>query len=307
MKLRKPIVIWMNNKKQTKFGQDRRKRRRVIRDEQASTVEHTKNDDSIPTFERSHSFPDKHKGYRLFGKGQKGRHLNLKPILVAILSAVVVGGLLGFIMLNMFNGIGYQTNGESGQQNLAGTGSESDASKTTAQGSSMTLPSLSAFVLQGGVFSTQDNAKQWVETFQQAEHPAAIWEREGQFTLLAGLAETEEQAKALAADFTDEDIYIKEWSTEEADIEGTDQEQKWLQAFVDRWNDSVHLLSSENELDTEAWQKLMNDFPKQASHLAAFQKQLAASFKEMTDGNNAEQTFLLEQWQQYEKLAAAQE
>lgn len=289
-------------RKQSKVGQAKQDRHPAIRDEQASTIDNAKSN-SASAFDRHrpHSFQNKHGASKLFGKGMKSK-INLKTIVTAIISAVVIGLCLGFIMLNMFDGIGHQASGEMGDDNLANTGN-ANSSEAAGSGdtSSFSLEPLHAFVLQAGVFSGEENANKWAAKFEDANHPVMIWPRDDQFTLLAGIANSETEAKTLADSFSNATIYVKEWSTDEVSINVTSAEQKWLESFVSLWGDSVN---SQTELATDKWKKLIDDFPKQAPVIGSMKQPLTESFQMVTDENSTTtgQKFLLEQWLQYEKI-----
>lgn len=301
MRIRKPIIFFANRKK-TKWKRVKQFGKKFIHDEQASTMENVDNK-QIPPYERSHSLQRKHNHYLHFGKGLKGR-FNLKTFVMAAISAIVIGTCLGFIMLNMFDGIGTETNG--GPSSGGVPAADTDNAEAGETESNDTLDPLRAFVLQGGVFSSEENATDWTNKFQKADHPAMVWERDNQFMLLAGIAASEEQAKELAEDFTDEDIYVKEWSTEETDITTTKAESEWLKSFADVWKDSVQSLSDDASFTMDTWQQLLNQFPKGDKQLTAFQEQLQQALKQVkeNDSKSAGQLFLLDQWLQYEKIGA---
>lgn len=304
MRIRKPIIIFANKKK-TKSHRMKRFGKKSNHNEQAATMENA-SEKEIPAYERFHSSKRKHGRNRLFGRDLKGSS-HLKTIAVAVISAIVIGTFLGFIMLNMFDGIGTATNGDSGSGSVSTV--DSNNSETAENESAFDLDPLQAFVLQGGVFSDEENASDWVHKFQKADHPALIWERDSQFTLLTGIASNEGQAKELAKDFSDEDIYVKEWATEKTDITVTKAEAEWLKAFADVWEDSVKTLSDDSSFTTDAWDQLLDEFPKQAQQLTTFQEELQKSLDQVKkkDNKSSRQLFLLEQWLQYEKIGRNKE
>ncbi|GGB28193.1 hypothetical protein F3157_00790 [Virgibacillus dakarensis] len=300
MSKKKPIVIWMNGKK-TKIGQDMTNEKRPFHDEQASALEDSEKNEQVPTFDRYHSLDDK---YDHYGKAKK-RTGNYKTIIISAVSAVLIGICLGIIMLHMFDGVGHEANSGMDNSGLADTSSVSNNTddKSDQNGSSYSVEQLNAFVLQAGIFSSKENAAEWSGKFKNAGFPTVIWKRDGQFFLLAGIADTKEQADLFSAEFTDFEIYAKEWNTKKTEIKVTAKEHEWLQSFTDLWRDSVKKVGAGEALSADAWQKLVNGFPKKGEGIAPFHKQLTKSLQQMEEGNAVSgQVFLLEQWSQYEEL-----
>src|SRR5699024_3163233 len=101
----------------------------------------------------------------------------------------------------------------------------------------MTLKQMKAYVIQLGVFSEQENADIWSKTYAQAGFPSISFQRENQYFLFTGVANTEEKAKEFAEILLKEEIevYVKEWETDEKEIKLTEEESKWIQLFQEQW------------------------------------------------------------------------
>ncbi|MGY0693178.1 SPOR domain-containing protein [Virgibacillus sp. FSP13] len=294
---KKPPIIRMNGKKTKTSRNDDMKKNGMIHDEHASTLEESDKNERIPTFDRNHSIDENDRKYAAKIK----RLQNVKPIIVAAVSAVVIGICLGIIMLNMFDGKGDGGNSEIGYTTTSNTDKNKQNSEQTL--SSATLDPIHAFVLQAGVFSTEANASKWSKKYQKAGFPTTIWQRDDQFFLLAGIAETEEQADSLKANFADFDIYVKEWNTKETEKQFTQSGNEWILSFTDLWHESLKAISAHETVSAEAWQKLLDGYPKQAEKLSPFVEQLSDSYKKFAETSAAnEQIFLIEQWRQFEML-----
>lgn len=288
----------MNGKK-SKVGQ-KVNRKKGIHDEHASALENTDKDEQVPTFDRNHSIDDK------YGKKYKKARKSLgryKPIAIAAVSAVVIGIGLGIIMLKMFDGIGSEASGGLDKSTSA---LNTDPSSIQGAGDSTkdaTIEPISAFVLQAGVFSTKENAAAWSKKYQEAGYPTTTWQRDDQFFLIAAVAATNEAADALATEFTDFDIYVKEWETGKTDKQFSKEETEWVRTFTDLWQESLKTVSAKETFQAEPWNKVIGNAPKQAGNITPFLEQLTQSYQKL-DKENAtnQQHFLLEQWHQYEKL-----
>src|SRR5699024_7176625 len=86
--------------------------KKTSHEEQAATMENAHHEE-IPAYERFHSSEHKSGHIRRFARSLKESN-HLKTLAVAVISAIIIGSFLGFIMLNMFEGIGTATNGDSG-------------------------------------------------------------------------------------------------------------------------------------------------------------------------------------------------
>ncbi len=267
----------------------------MIHHEHASALEDSDKNERIPTFDRNHSLDEYDRKYAANIK----KLGNVKPIIVAAVSAVVIGICLGIIMLNMFDGIDDGTNSEIEHTTASNTDTNTQDSEQTL--SSITLQPIHAFVLQAGVFSTEANASQWSEKYQKAGFPTTIWQRDDQFFLLAGIAETKKQAESLKANFADFDIYVKEWNTKETEKQFTQPGNEWISSFAELWHESLKTISAQETVSAEAWQNLLDGYPKQAEKLSPFFEQISDSRKKFEGTNMAnEQIFLIDQWRQFE-------
>src|SRR5699024_11887489 len=95
MENKKPIVVRMNGKRaKSNRKKDNFAAGSKTNNEQAATIEKT--DAPVPTFAR---------GYKNMKSDNKSIKGSLKPIVIAILAAIITGSILGFIMLNMFGSI----------------------------------------------------------------------------------------------------------------------------------------------------------------------------------------------------------
>jgi len=81
----------------------------------------------------------------------------LKPFVVTILTAIIVGAVLGFLMLRMFGGVGADTEEEQGTP----VSSFQNTNELEDETQKITLDSIDTFIMQGGVFTEENNALEW--------------------------------------------------------------------------------------------------------------------------------------------------
>ncbi|MCR1833965.1 SPOR domain-containing protein [Oceanobacillus caeni] len=208
--------------------------------ESAATL-HESDDDPIKTFERKSVLTEAtpHK--------KTSKNPLLKSILTAVVSAILIGGILSVIMFQVLIDVKDGINNQDSSSVPSATQADNDKEKTnednsanTAETSNFTLESLHGFVLQAGVFSEKKNAENWAKNFSNSGLPVMIWNRDGQYFLLLGIAETKAQAESIVSQLDDKhDLYIKEWETKQGNVGLTKDEQEWLLAFQQKWEDNV--------------------------------------------------------------------
>ncbi|WP_100011955.1 SPOR domain-containing protein [Lentibacillus sediminis] len=271
------------------------------KDEQAAAVEGA-GKITIPSFMRKLGSKK--------GLGKKGKDQRpIVPVLVAVFSAIMTGTVLGVIMLNMFVNMDEDSaQGTSGEV-PALTGGDEASGAAAGEGTSAAIEAIEAFVLQAGVFSGMENAEEWAGKFEAAGLPTVIWERDGQFFLLAGIGATEEQAKQSAQQLEtyEFDIYVKEWATPAQEIELTSSEQEWLQGFRESWETSLQGLGSEEVFTGAGWEELMETYPQDSERITGLYEATADAQARMQQASGLEaQNVLLQLWQQFKQSTMAE-
>lgn len=237
----------------------------------------------------------------------RGKKSLIKSFVMPIISAVIIGSLLGLVMLNLFanlednqvdtvnNSVPVTTNHSNDDKNTA-------TDKPQDSETSFTLEKLNGYILQAGVFSEKENAMTWSESYTKAGFPITIWERGGQYFLFAGLTKTKEQADLFANEIATHglDIFIKEWGTVEKDIEVTKEEQMWIQSFYELWETTLLAMDEQKVFPKEAWDELANK-PLSSETLLPLIKSIKGLPQANTD-SFVGQNNLLAIWQQYEEV-----
>lgn len=263
--------------------------------EQAATLQES-SEDPIPVLAKEDKPYPKNK------TGKNNRFSHFKPVIIAIVSATVIGSVLGFVMLRMFVGIDHELAAPSPNSlPTAAVNADEDKQQQEAEAKPITIESMNAYALQGGVFSEKANADKWAEKFTDAGMSSMVWEQDEQYYLFLGLTEEKEQAKNLVAttkESSDYDVFVKEWSTDKVEVEMSGEEQKWFQSFQDQWAKSLAGVNKEKALLPADWEPIAASYPKESER----GKDLvdAISKVEETTGTDAQIT-LLNLWNAYDQ------
>lgn len=133
------------------------------------------------------------------GKGYKGSPLKgprkkgvLPSIILTIFLAVLLGGSLGILMLKMVIS-------DSANEPSAGPVTEETPNEEPSQTgqASIELPSITAFVIQGGAFKTPESADSEAQTMATKGVPTKVIEIENNSYIYVGLADNIENAKSI--------------------------------------------------------------------------------------------------------------
>lgn len=174
------------------------------------------------------------------------------PVLLTISTAAVIGTILGMFILQLFVDIEEETGVTQGE------GNTNTISTQPAELIETDLPSLSAYVLQAGMFTEQANAEEWKEYYEALGESAFIWESEEQHYLFIGIYGTEEQASEKLEELqsSEVDVFMKKWETTEGSVtERTTEEIKWIEQFQVTWEEALA------ERETSAFFDLINHLP----------------------------------------------
>lgn len=236
-------------------------------------------------------------------KKKKNRYL--KSILLTTSLAIIVGIGFGFGVLKMFVEIDKPSATVSTDQSIIVDDEEDSKKKSGAETSSITLPSISAFIVQAGMFSTEDKAGEWKGNLEQAEFSAFSWKSDDGVRLITSVHATKEKGEQMADKLAQSNFegYVRQWSTEEQVIELTAEEGKWLQEFAPLFTEMVENISDEKALADKLveWNNWIEAAPKEMPDALSSLKKTASTFSEVkTEQKRYEH--LLSIWYQYDQL-----
>ena|GEM_PF-2729703 len=278
MSQRKPIIVWTS--RQPEKQKERAQQLDLdAQQDTAATIELARNDIYLPE-----PPPKSVTGFKtLFNRWQNG----YKLVILATISAVFLGLIFGAVMLKLFAAV------------------EDEAGKTSTTNSQPVQSGaglLTGFVLQGGMFNQDENARTWQQKFEKQGVPAMLWKQNGHIYLFAGAAATEKEAEQLAEGIREKglDIYVKAWSVPEQTVR-MPEEKEWLRELRQLWKESISRSAGGQALSAGKWDQLLNRIPEGSATLQSkktkLQKQ-AASLKGKT-GAEAQKR-LLEIWHEFQ-------
>lgn len=300
MSAKKQVVVRLDGKakrENTKKSGHIQVNKGNVREEIAATEETSHN--QIHTFARNYDTSSLSSSK---AKKQTTFHM-FKPIIIAIISALIIGSIMGVVLLNIIVNFDNNWNGtpavampiegeEKGKDDNQGNASTGDTSPYM-------LDSMFAFVLQGGVFSSTANAEAESGKFVEQGYAPVIWEKDNQFYLLVTMGRSKEDLQSDINSLKEKgiEVYAKDWQTSEKEIVLTKEEYDWIVSFQEQWN-----LSLENgSLEEETWNALIEQAPKGSTELNSFVTQMEELF---TSKDNTE-IVLLHLWNSLDSVLSS--
>ncbi|WP_284139728.1 MULTISPECIES: SPOR domain-containing protein [unclassified Virgibacillus] len=295
MNRKKPVVVKLNQKDVLKNAKNTFAKFQGESDS-------TENNKEVPSYIRKSS-------NRKHPPKKRANNKIVKPFLLSAISAVAVGLLLGFIMLNMFGNMGEKP---SAVEQPAALTSDSDNKSRDSQKKAVNLidasfGEMNAFVLQGGVFSQQENADVVRKQFEKSGYPAISWKKDTNFYVLVGLATTKQEAKTVADSMKENgfETYIKAWQVEEKVLQLTTDEDQWLQSFFEHWEQTAASITDDN-VSVDNWNALMEQQLNKGSKLISLQEKIQAKQDKLSKlDQKGWQAFLLELWKEYASIRSS--
>ncbi|WP_160804147.1 SPOR domain-containing protein [Virgibacillus halodenitrificans] len=291
------ITVWENGKPvKLKVKETSGKNSsQLFKKEQAAAIQ--EEDESVPTFARLTTNTNKNMANKIKRK-------YLKPVVIPIFSALIIGSVLGLIMLKMFVTLDSEPTSGGGDIPISTVEKDKEDQKAQKGSSLVQLEGVQAYVLQAGVFNEEANAVEWKEKYANKKIPTIVWEKNKQFYLFAGIAETEAQANHLSQQLqkNELEVYVKEWQTAGIETDLSNAEHQWLETFQSEWNKSLKLLSTDEKLEIKAWKKIVDAFPKDTEDLSQLNTHIVENLDKLSEDNNKQvQGILLSVWHTYEK------
>lgn len=192
------------------------------------------------------------RAYQLKKKGMNFPS-SLKQIMLAGGSAIVIGMVLGFVMLRLFAGLAstesntmpaYNNDATqvpaSENNNATPATGQSSAEKSNSPSSSMvaySFPAVSAYVVQAGIFSTNEKANIWKQKMEESGMTGFVWPEGDQYYLFTGVGASKAEGDKIASFLKAQefDSFVKEWSVSARDKKVMNEEGKWMEAGITIW------------------------------------------------------------------------
>ncbi|WP_026693772.1 SPOR domain-containing protein [Peribacillus kribbensis] len=129
-----------------------------------------------------------------------------KPsVWVSIALAVVVGTGLGYMALKTVTSKNLLDK-DQGVPAAAQIQTPAEGKKTASRTAASALPSLNAYIVQGGIFSGEKGAKAAAASAEEKGVPAKVMEQGGNYLVILGAAGSLDDAKALSQEFKKQEV-----------------------------------------------------------------------------------------------------
>lgn len=173
----------------------------------------------------------------------------LKQVIIAFTSALSLGLLFGFFVLQMVR--------EDIKEETAPP--QTSAATIDTRVEMKKLPGIDLQVVQAGVFETEDNVRNWEQKFKNLNIPAITWQRAEQYYLFVGLGLSEAFAEEQVARIKELglDAFVKVWHVEGKEISISDADYEWLTSFITLWENTLAGLEAGEAIDYDAWMELV--------------------------------------------------
>lgn len=221
---------------------------------------------------------------------------SVKKYMFVTLSAIVVGLMFGFVTLNILNHVGQPID-------VDAVMTDGQATEQNDQGLLQDIEQLNAYVLQGGVFSSEENLHKWQDHFQEKGYPSVVWERDHLYYLFLGLAPSEQALNNLQHKMTDDglDVYVKEWQTVNKEINLSEEDLLWVKSFITLWKSSITSVDEDNEL-SQKWHELVESNEELSEEIVQFNNNIADLLNDRSFTTEQERQYvLLTLWMVFER------
>lgn len=207
------------------------------------------------------------KGLNLLTKKFKKKNQQgfLTSIFLAVFFAVLLGTSFGFTMLKL---VFTDQSADTAQPAVTGTPAPSE--QPAAGSETVALEPLATFVVQGGVYRSQEAAKQIQEANTQKGANSQLIEMDGQTFLYLGVADSIENAKEIGAELKSKgiDVFPKEITFEGKSLEGLNPEEKKLLEMVPSIYQAFSAGAASASVEDTIPAEILEDIEKQSRNLS---------------------------------------
>ncbi|MBT2697899.1 SPOR domain-containing protein [Bacillus sp. ISL-40] len=179
-------------------------------------------------------------------KKKNGRPLG--TILISAVFAILIGTTIGVVMLKLV--ITTPTDKTVVTEPTVVTekpASTTETKTTEGKNSSAAISQVTAYVIQGGVFSSEAGAKETSSSLDSKGIPSQTVEMDGKYFLFLGVADSIEAAKALGGQYKEngiEDVFAKPLLLDEKKFTGVTEKEKTFLKAVPTIYQTLSLTSS---------------------------------------------------------------
>ncbi|MFJ7828981.1 hypothetical protein ACQKL6_07465 [Peribacillus sp. NPDC097197] len=297
---RKGVKIKINGEEKIFVGENKRESTEEIpeaasKEQPDDSFEWILPDDSVENKVVLVPTPPKKKMPKLIGfnthTGKRPGNRSLKTFVIAVFCAILFGSVLGLIAVNTIT----KEKATDSPVETAITTTASPVVKNDSGGEKGQGMGLKTFLVQGGIFSSEDAAKQIQEKIVEKQVPAEIFKMEDSYYLFLGSAESLISSKELALFLKtyDVEVFWKEIDLKASGISA--EEEKTLDVMKGIYSSlseisSGELRGKETKWDAETLKKDMDKLKdeKLSSELSQMNTHLAAAAKLISEYETSE-------------------
>ena len=191
---------------------------------------------------------------------KKKKDRNIVTIVTSVAFAILIGTTIGFVMLKL---VITGPSGKAGTQTIPTVAEENGNTTVVNTGekssNAITLYQMTTYVIQGGVFSSKDGAKETSNELTSKGVPSQLVEMSGKQYLFLGVADSIETAKSLGIQYKAdgvEDVFAKPLLLDEKQVSGLNDKEKSFLKNVPTIYETLSLATStallNNELSKES-------------------------------------------------------
>ncbi|MGM8213001.1 SPOR domain-containing protein [Virgibacillus sp. W0430] len=247
-------------------------------------------------------------GFKKTERHSNGFWVKIKPIFLAVISAVAIGIVLGSIMLNLFTTVKNDseppgTSPASIQTTEENDEEESKTNRASDHRKETEIKSMQAYVIQGGVFKEQPNAEEWLHTFQTEGHNGVIWNRDDEFYVILGLFTTKEKASRQVIKIKEQglDAFVKQWTTDSVRVNLNEEEEQLVLQFQEIWLHFMKALET-HQLNESSWEDKLNKLALEKESFIQLHKKTSDLLQDLNQKSAKEVQFaLLKAWHHFDE------
>src|SRR5699024_1938262 len=113
-----------------------------------------------------------------------------------------------------------------------------------------------------------------------------------------------ERAKEFATTLLENDIevYVKEWTTSEIEVELTEEESEWLKLFQEELEQTLQSLEKQEEISLNDWKNLTENESLNSERLTQLVQAIQFISENEVENSFELQNYLLNIWKVYEEV-----
>jgi stage II sporulation protein B len=201
---------------------------------------------------------------------KKKKDRNFGSIIISATFAILIGTTIGFVMLKLVTtGPAVKSGTDTTTPTLV---NETPTTTVDNKSNAITLDQLTTYVIQGGVFSSKDGAKETSTETTSKGVPTKLVEISGKQYLFLGVADSIETAKSLGNQYKAEgvgDVFAKPLLLDQKEISGLTDKDKTFIKNVPAIYQTLTLATSTAQLNNELSEE-------SAKTITSLEKQLTA-------------------------------